>query len=362
MSTATATTTKPRRRRQPTKAELAAVAETMFQFPETERADRQRLEKWVTRLCAARERFLVGGVIAFGRALIEAKAELVPHGQWMDALKQLGIGQREAENHVKIAKHAVLSNSENFPNLPHAVSTLCVLADLPNEKVEELIATGVVHPSVTRAALEEALHKECAEDYDHNGWRTPQHLFEMLNEKYGPFTIDLAASAENALCDRYYTKEDDALAQCWGGEVGFCNPPYDDIEPWIEKAMEASVHDHAFTVFVLPVRSDRSWWRHYVARFATEVDFLERLSFVSPDGYAGRDGNGSECHAVVVFGHVIVPEFVRGADGETIPFEEALDDDGLLTEVIAGWRASANESLLFARSAEAMLRAHKMAR
>ena len=64
--------------------------------------------------------------------------------------------------------------------------------------------------------------------------------------------------------------------------------------------------------------SDRSWWRDYVERFATKVEFLERMSFVPPDGYKGRSGNGSERHAVVVFGHVIVPEFIAAADGEMV--------------------------------------------
>lgn len=39
-----------------------------------------------------------------------------------------------------------------------------------------------------------------------------------------------AHCGENALCDRHYTKEGDALAQDWRGEVCFCSPPYDDIE------------------------------------------------------------------------------------------------------------------------------------
>lgn len=69
-----------------------------------------------------------------------------------------------------------------------------------------------------------------------NEWSTPQDLFEELNEEFG-FTIDVAATAENAKCERYYTAADDGLKQSWGGESVFCNPPYGrQIGRWVEKA------------------------------------------------------------------------------------------------------------------------------
>ena len=49
-----------------------------------------------------------------------------------------------------------------------------------------------------------------------NEWSTPQDLFEELNEEFG-FTIDVAATAENAKCERYYTAADNGLKQSWGG-------------------------------------------------------------------------------------------------------------------------------------------------
>lgn len=48
-----------------------------------------------------------------------------------------------------------------------------------------------------------------------NEWSTPQDLFEELNEEFG-FTIDVAATAENAKCERYYTAADNGLKQSWG--------------------------------------------------------------------------------------------------------------------------------------------------
>lgn len=47
-------------------------------------------------------------------------------------------------------------------------------------------------------------------------WGTPQELFNRLNKEFN-FTLDICASKENAKCLKYYTKEEDALKQEWGG-------------------------------------------------------------------------------------------------------------------------------------------------
>ena len=55
-------------------------------------------------------------------------------------------------------------------------------------------------------------------------WSTPQGVFDELNEEFN-FTLDPCASDETAKCSKYYTKEDDGLAQSWSGESVFMNPP-----------------------------------------------------------------------------------------------------------------------------------------
>jgi hypothetical protein len=45
-------------------------------------------------------------------------------------------------------------------------------------------------------------------------------FFEMLHRRFN-FTIDVAASDENARLPRYYTLEDDGLKQSWAG-FGCC--------------------------------------------------------------------------------------------------------------------------------------------
>ena len=45
---------------------------------------------------------------------------------------------------------------------------------------------------------------------------TPQDFFDRLNALWA-FDLDVCATPENAKCARYFTKEQDGLAQEWGG-------------------------------------------------------------------------------------------------------------------------------------------------
>lgn len=106
-------------------------------------------------------------------------------------------------------------------------------------------------------------------------WSTPQALFEKLNSGYH-FTIDVAASAENAKVPRYYDEKTNGLLQNWDGEMVWCNPPYGrTISDWVKKASESNAN----TVMLLPARTDTRWFHEYIYNKAS-VQFLKgRLKF-----------------------------------------------------------------------------------
>lgn len=109
-------------------------------------------------------------------------------------------------------------------------------------------------------------------------WATPRDKFAEWDLEYGPFDLDAAATEENALCERYFTIEEDGLKQDWGTSRVWVNPPYSAIAKWIAKAHEAS-RDGATVVCLVPVRSDTKWWHQHVIDVA-EVRFLKgRLRF-----------------------------------------------------------------------------------
>ena len=51
---------------------------------------------------------------------------------------------------------------------------------------------------------------------DRDDWETPKELFDRCDSIWH-FDLDVASSDENALCERHFTKDDDALKQGWGG-------------------------------------------------------------------------------------------------------------------------------------------------
>jgi len=69
-------------------------------------------------------------------------------------------------------------------------------------------------------------------------YQTPPEDFKELDDLYH-FTLDAAATKENALCKKYFTKEDDGLAQSWAGERVFLNPPYGKKENPCKRKVDA---------------------------------------------------------------------------------------------------------------------------
>lgn len=119
-----------------------------------------------------------------------------------------------------------------------------------------------------------AVHFSSATDL----WATPQATFDALDKEFG-FTLDPCSTHENAKCAKHFTKEDDGLAQDWGGEVVFMNPPYGrEILHWMRKAFESAELGGATVVCLVPARTDTEWWHTFAMR--GECRFLKgRLKF-----------------------------------------------------------------------------------
>ena len=107
-------------------------------------------------------------------------------------------------------------------------------------------------------------------------WATPQGLFDRLNAAFG-FELDVCATPDNAKCPRFYTREDDGLAQTWTGRC-WMNPPYGrEIGQWVRKALESS-RGGALVVCLVPARTDTAWWNEYAVH--ADIHFIRgRLKF-----------------------------------------------------------------------------------
>jgi DNA N-6-adenine-methyltransferase (Dam) len=76
-----------------------------------------------------------------------------------------------------------------------------------------------VHRRRRRRSALETLWSSRSDD-----WPTDPAYMARLVERFGTFDLDPCATAENAKATRYFTREEDGLAQTWTGRV-FVNPP-----------------------------------------------------------------------------------------------------------------------------------------
>lgn len=122
---------------------------------------------------------------------------------------------------------------------------------------------------------------------------TPPELIGRLHAEWH-FTVDAAgcaATPASRLIGRHWHKEQDGLAQHWGGERVWCNPPFSSVPAWIEKAWASE----AIVVMLLPAnRTEQPWWQEMVEPYRDRGDILltqflaSRISFGTPANPASQ--------------------------------------------------------------------------
>ena len=121
-------------------------------------------------------------------------------------------------------------------------------------------------------------------------WATPAHVFDPLHAEFR-FTIDAAASHDNAKLPRYWTVDDaDALEQPWPeGERVWLNPPYGarNLRVWMQKAYEAARDRGCTVVCLVPAYTGQPWWHECVIDKASDIRWIRgRIKFVGAAGSA----------------------------------------------------------------------------
>ena len=86
-------------------------------------------------------------------------------------------------------------------------------------------------------------------------WATPQYLFDMLDLEFN-FTLDPCANKDNAKCDKYYTENENGLAQDY------------------QESLKGAI-----VVCLIPARTDTNYYHEYIFPYA-EIRFIRsRIKF-----------------------------------------------------------------------------------
>jgi phage N-6-adenine-methyltransferase len=139
----------------------------------------------------------------------------------------------------------------------------------------------------TRGALDEV---------DDRG--THPENFDPWNVRFGGFTLDVAAAPHNAKCERYFTRDDNGLAQSWAHERVWCNPPYSDIHSWVAKAWQEWPRSRGIVMLLPANRVEQRWWQELVEPYRDRagepltVEFLPgRMRFERRNVVIGPKGD-----------------------------------------------------------------------
>lgn len=146
--------------------------------------------------------------------------------------------------------------------------------------------------AVTGVAGDKTMNTDVLFSSGKDDWRTPPEFFKNLNDEFG-FTLDPCCTIDSALCGKFFTEEEDGLAQDWGTNVVFVNPPYSQCRKWVKKAYESSLNG-ATVVMLIPARTDTRMFHDYIydytkwkPRPGVEIRFIKgRLRFVGAQSSA----------------------------------------------------------------------------
>jgi len=115
---------------------------------------------------------------------------------------------------------------------------------------------------------------------------TPGDFLVAVTRSLGikQFAIDLAADHQNYVCEPFFTREDDSLAQDW---APFCdtfdrwswlNPEFSKLGPWLDKCWQER-NKGARIACLVPSSHGANWWSEHVAGKAYVRDLNGRLTF-----------------------------------------------------------------------------------
>jgi len=176
------------------------------------------------------------------------------------------------------------------------------LVGLPPEEQQEIIERaieivgGASPDSHTVQRLVDERHRNAKAPHIQSR-RTPMWLFDQINQRFGPFLLDAFADKNNALCDEFYTREQDGCVQPWV-DATFGNPEFENMAPPLSQAVKQAELG-VRSCIIGPVGCSQVWYHELAIRGTVYVPD-RRINFDMPDG-TPTDGSDRDT-IVMLFG------------------------------------------------------------
>lgn len=126
---------------------------------------------------------------------------------------------------------------------------------------------------------------------------TPRWVLNAARLVLGRIDLDVASNAiaqRTVQAARYYTQADNGLMQPWAGRV-WCNPPYSDPLPWVERLIGFhKAGDVPAALLLLNVATTPTWARLLWSSGYPVCLFTNRIQFVKADGTVEGRNNSDQ--------------------------------------------------------------------
>ena len=114
-------------------------------------------------------------------------------------------------------------------------------------------------------------------------WATPRDVVAYMESRYGKYDLDAAASEDNKVCEKFYSKETNCLKRWWGSKKHvWLNPPYSNPDPFVLKAIEQMEHDNQIDI-LLPADNSTAWFSD-AQKHAAEIIWITGETWKDEDG------------------------------------------------------------------------------
>lgn len=245
---------------------------------------------------------------------VSEQAANLPVATQAEAAEMLNVSERSVRTAAKVRDEAPLEVVQAVQAGAMSVSLAAEVADLPPEVQEVVAAAPVEH--MREVAREEVKRAHVANNSGNNEWYTPAEFISRARTVMGDIDLDPASSEvanRNVGATKFYTAEDDGLAQEWRGRV-WMNPPYAQplIGQFCEKLVDEVSAQNVEQAVVLVNNATETQWFQTLLNQATAVCFPKgRVRFIDPDGKPS--GAPLQGQAVLYFG-TNTQEFARAFD------------------------------------------------
>jgi phage N-6-adenine-methyltransferase len=220
---------------------------------------------------------------------VERPARPAPMVSAADAAEMLNVSERSVKTARKVHESAPVEVVRAVDDGRLSVSLAAKVVDLPDEAKAEIVAAP---PEEIKEVAREAVKKAfVAHNTGNNEWYTPAAIIEAARAVLGGFDLDPATSEianRTVQAARYFTAQDDGLAQEWPVGRIWMNPPY--AQPLMGQFAEkfaAEIRRGSSGIVLVNNATETAWFQEFMSVASAVCFHRSRIRYVTPDGELG---------------------------------------------------------------------------